>query len=227
LRRCSLFGENDEKSFSDGNCRFGVVGASRARSYARFDGTAVAGAFEAGGANQRCQQNQLRGNAFRRRQLLSQAEELRPRASEKTPGKNSDMLRYYSDELARVYSSEGKYDKAEAMFKRAIALGEALPGKEKTYVVPHSLAGLAEVYVAQERFAEAETAIKKRIELRQRFMNAGQVDPAYTELANLYTKWGKLEQAKGVIDLLLTMPTPPGEVKTAVATYTAAVNKAN
>jgi tetratricopeptide (TPR) repeat protein len=146
---------------------------------------------------------------------------------EKTPGKNSDMLRYYSDELARVYSSEGKYDKAEAMFKRAIALGEALPGKEKTYVVPHSLAGLAEVYVAQERFAEAETAIKKRIELRQRFMNAGQVDPAYTELANLYTKWGKLEQAKGVIDLLLTMPTPPGEVKTAVATYTAAVNKAN
>lgn len=144
---------------------------------------------------------------------------------EKNPGKNSDMLRFYSDQLARVYASNGKYDQAESLFKRSIALGEALPGKDNTYVVPHSLAGLADVYVAQGRFAEAESAIKRRIELRHRFMNAGQVDPAYTELANLYTKWGKLEQAKNVIDLLLTMKTPTSEVKTAIATYTAAVNK--
>jgi tetratricopeptide (TPR) repeat protein len=141
---------------------------------------------------------------------------------ENQPGKNGDLLRYYSDQLARIYAEEGKTERAEAMFKRALALGEALPGKDKTYVVPQTLGGLAELYVSQGRFGEAEEATKKRLEMRHRFMSAGQVDPAYVDLANLYTKWGKLDQAKNVIDLLLTMQTPPAEVKTAIASYAAA-----
>jgi tetratricopeptide (TPR) repeat protein len=145
---------------------------------------------------------------------------------EKQPGKNSDLLRYYSDQLARVYAEEGKHEQAESMYKRALTLGEAIPGRDKTYVVPQTLGGLSELYIAEGRFDEAENATKKRIEMRHRFMNAGQVDPAYVDLANLYTKWGKLDQAKNVIDLLLTMQTPPPEVKTAIATYAAAAASA-
>jgi tetratricopeptide (TPR) repeat protein len=138
---------------------------------------------------------------------------------EKSPGKNGDLLRYYSDQLARIYAEEGKSKEAEALYKKALALGEAIPGRDKTYVVPQTLGGLADLYAAQGRFDDAETAMKKRIEMRHRFMNAGQVDVAYVDLANLYIKSGKLEQAKLVIDLLLTMKTPPPEVKTVIASY--------
>lgn len=144
---------------------------------------------------------------------------------EKQPGNYGDLLRYYSDQLARVYAEEGKFDRAETLFKRALVLGETIPGRDKTYVVPQTLAGLADLYSAQGRYDEAETAQKKRIEMRHRFMSAGQVDIAYVDLANLYIKAGKLEQAKTVIDLLLTMKSPPPELKTAMAAYAAA--KAN
>lgn len=144
---------------------------------------------------------------------------------EKSPGTNSGLLRFYSDALARVYTEEGKYSQAEPLFKRAITLGDKLPGKDNTHVVPHSLGGLAELYMAQDRFPEAESALKRRIQMRARFMNAGQVDVANTELVNLYVKWGKLDQAKSVIDELLTMSNTPQAVKDAVAMYSAAKNK--
>lgn len=144
---------------------------------------------------------------------------------EQSPGKNSGILRFYSDALGRVYLEEGKYERAEPLFKRAVSLGETLPGKESTFVVPHTLGAMADMYIAQGRFPEAEAALNRRIQMRHRFINAGQVDVAKADLANLYTKWGKLTEAKSVIDELLTMPKPPVEVKNAVATYTAAVSK--
>jgi tetratricopeptide (TPR) repeat protein len=138
---------------------------------------------------------------------------------EAAPGNHSDMLRYYSDQLARVYSEEGKYEQAEALYKRAVTLADQLPGKDKTYVVPQTLAGLSSLYVAQQRYDDAVAATKERIEMRHRFMNAGQVDVAYVDLANIYIKAGRLDDAKNVIDLLLTMQHPPAEVKTAIALY--------
>jgi tetratricopeptide (TPR) repeat protein len=144
---------------------------------------------------------------------------------EQSPGKNGDLLRFYSDAMARVYTGQGKFEKAEPLFKRSITLADKLPGKDKTFVVPHSLAGLAEMYSIQGKYDSAETALKQRIEMRHRFMSAGQVDVAKTDLATLYVKWGKLDQAKSVIDELLTIPTPTREVKDAVATYTAAKQK--
>lgn len=165
------------------------------------------------------------GNFYHKQKNLSREAEMYGAAMkifEKQSGNHGDLLRYYSDQLARVYAEEGKVDQAEELFKRALALGEAIPGRDKTYVVPQTLAGLADLYAAQGRFDEAEAAMKKRIEMRHRFMNAGQVDVAYVDLANLYIKAGKLEQAKSVIDLLLTMKTPPPEVKTTIAAYAAA-----
>lgn len=161
------------------------------------------------------------GNAQREQAMYGAAMHI----FEKSPGKNGDMLRFYSDQLARVYAEEGKYEQAESLFKRAVKLSDQLPGKDKTYVVPNMLAGMAEMYMAQGRYADAEAALKQRIEMRHRFMNAGQIDVAKTELANLYTKWGKLEEAKTVIDELLTMPNVPSQVKDSVALYSAAKSK--
>lgn len=135
------------------------------------------------------------------------------------PGKNGDMLRYYSDALGRVFAEENRLDEAEKLYKRSIAIGERLPGKDKTYVLPNTLQGLAEVYVAQKRYPEAESALKERIELRHRFLNQGEVDIALLDLAKLYTQWGKLDEARKMYDQLLTMPKISADVKDAYANF--------
>lgn len=162
------------------------------------------------------------GNFYHRQGNLVRSEEMFARAMkifQSEPGNHGDLLRYYSDQLARVYAEEGKSQEAETLFKRAIALADQMPGKDKTFVVPQTLAGLSSLYVNQKRYDDAENATKQRIQLRHRFMNAGQVDVAYVDLANIYIKAGKLDQAKDVIDLLLTMQNPPAEVKTAIGSY--------
>lgn len=140
---------------------------------------------------------------------------------EQSPGKNGDMLRYYSDALARVYFEEQKLDQAEKLYKRAIEIGERLPGKDKTYVLPNTLQGLAQVYIAQNKFPQAEAALKERIELRHRFLNQGEVDIALLDLAKLYTQWGKLDQARKLYDELLTMPKISVDVKDGYANFLA------
>jgi tetratricopeptide (TPR) repeat protein len=123
------------------------------------------------------------------------------------------MLRYYSDQLARVYVSEHKNDQVEQLFKRAVELANQLPGKDKTFVVPNTLAGLAQLYECEGRFADAEVALKQRIEMRHRFMNAGQIDPALVDLANLYTHWGKFDQARPLFEQLRTISPMPVAVR--------------
>lgn len=132
---------------------------------------------------------------------------------EKSPGKNSDMLRFYSDSLARVYFEEGKYDESEKLFNRALKLAELMPGKDKTFVVPHTLHGLAQVKMAQNKFEEAELLLKQRIDMRHRFMNHGQVDVALVDLANLYTSWGKVNESRQLFDQLMTIQPRPAEVR--------------
>jgi tetratricopeptide (TPR) repeat protein len=137
----------------------------------------------------------------------------------KHPGNHSDLLRYYSDQLARVYCEEGKYEQSEKLFKQAIKLGNQLPGKDKTYAVPNTLAGLAQLYCAQGRYPEAEAALNQRIEMRHRFMNSGQVDLALVDLADLYTRWAKYDQAQQVFDQLLKISPMPVQVRQAYAAY--------
>lgn len=141
------------------------------------------------------------------------------RIFECSPGKNGDLLRYYSDELARAYSEQGKKEQAEKLFNRSLALGRKLPGKDATFVVPNTLAGIAQLYESQGRYPEAEKALKERIEMRHRFMNAGQVDIALVDLAMLYTNWGKYDEAKPLFDELFKISPMPAQVKQAYTAY--------
>ncbi len=149
------------------------------------------------------------------------------RVFEKSPGKNGDLLRFYSDALARIYLEEGKLDKSEMLFKRALKIGAQIPGPEKAFMVPHTLGGMAQLYIAQGKFSEAEGALKQRIDMRSQFYEAGQVDLTKVDLANLYITWGKYPEAKTVMDELLSMQSPPAQVKGVVANYTAATSKAS
>lgn len=143
---------------------------------------------------------------------------------EKNPGKNSDLLRYYSDELARADMEQGKTREAETLFKRALSIGRQLPAKEKTYALPNTLGGIAALYQSEGKFAEAETALKERIQLRHRFMNSNQVDPALVDLANLYTAWGKYDEARKLFDELFKISPMPVAVKEGFSTF---MNKSN
>ena len=166
------------------------------------------------------------GNFYHKKKQYDREAPLYNRAMsifEKSPGKNSDLLRFYSDSLARVYYDEGKYDEAEKLFNRALKLAELMPGKDKTFVVPHTLHGLAQVKLAQNKWEDAESLLKQRIEMRHRFMNHGQVDVALIDLANLYTNWGKLNESKQLFDQLMTIQPRPAEVRAGWHKYQAKV----
>jgi tetratricopeptide (TPR) repeat protein len=134
-------------------------------------------------------------------------------------GNHADLLRYYSDQLARLDMEEGKKEDSEKLFKQAVALGDRLPGKDKTYAVPNTLAGLASLYESEGRYPEAEAALRERIEMRHRFMNAGQVDLALVDLAELYTRWQKYDQAQHVFDELLHISPMPVQVRQAYSAF--------
>jgi tetratricopeptide (TPR) repeat protein len=138
---------------------------------------------------------------------------------QKSQGTNGDLLRYYSDELARVYLDEGRKEQSETLFKTALAIGQKLPGKDKTYCVPNTLGGLAQLYESQGKYAEAEAALQDRINMRKRFMNAGQVDLALVDLASLYTSWGKYDKASPLFDELLKISPMPTQVKVCYTTF--------
>jgi tetratricopeptide (TPR) repeat protein len=166
------------------------------------------------------------GNYYHKKKQYEKEAPLYARAMsifEKSPGKNGDMLRFYSDSLARVYFEEGRYDEAERLFNRALKLADQMPGKDKTFVVPHTLHGLAQVKLAQNKYSEAESLLKQRIEMRHRFMNHGQVDVALIDLANLYTNWGKLDESKQLFDQLMTIQPRPAEVRAGWQKYQAKV----
>ncbi len=141
------------------------------------------------------------GNFYHKEKKLNQEQTMYDGAMkvfEKSPGKNGDLLRFYSDSLARIYMEEGKLDKAELLFKRALDIGENIPGRDKVYVVPHTLGGMAQLFIAQGKFNEAESALNRAIEMRSRFFSAGQVDIVKADLANLYVKCGKYAQVSSV-----------------------------
>ncbi|HEY9789277.1 MAG TPA: tetratricopeptide repeat protein [Candidatus Obscuribacterales bacterium] len=162
------------------------------------------------------------GNFYHRQQQNEKAQPMFARAMsvfEAHQGNHADLLRYYSDQLARIDMEEGKKGESEKLFKQAIALGDRLPGKEKTYAVPNTLAGLAALYESECRYPEAEAALKQRLEMRHRFMNAGQVDLALVDLAELYTRWQKYDQAQHVFDELLHISPMPVQVRQAYSAF--------
>ncbi len=66
--------------------------------------------------------------------------------------------------LAGLYYSQGKYDKAETMYWRALEIYEKSLGKDHPYVAT-SLNNLALLYYAQGKYTEAEPMYWRALEI--------------------------------------------------------------
>ncbi len=69
--------------------------------------------------------------------------------------------------LAELYRVQGRYDDAERLHKRALAIREAAIGAEHPDVV-QSLNNLAEVYRVQGRYAETESLRKRALAIEKK-----------------------------------------------------------
>jgi len=63
--------------------------------------------------------------------------------------------------LAQLYVQAGQFDKAEPLYKRAVAILEKHPDRQKD--ASFMLAGLADLYTRQKRYPEAETYYRRAI----------------------------------------------------------------
>ena len=82
---------------------------------------------------------------------------------EKAFGPNDANVAVGSGNLAQLYVQAGQFDKAEPLYKRAIATLEKHADREKD--LGFMLAGLADLYTRQKRYADAEPYYRRCIPL--------------------------------------------------------------
>jgi CHAT domain-containing protein/tetratricopeptide (TPR) repeat protein len=106
-----------------------------------------------------------------------------------------DALRFHED--AHKLYEQGRYDEAEQLYKRALAIYQIAPDLFQK-IIAVTLNNLAEIYKAQGRFAEAELLHKQSLALKEKTL--GPNDPAVAtslnNLARLYHKQHRYAEAE-------------------------------
>ena len=80
--------------------------------------------------------------------------------------------------LAFFYNSQGKYDEAEPLLKRSLAISENALGPEHPKVAA-ALNNLAMLYRSQDRYGEAEPHYKRSVAISEKALG-----PEHPDLAN-------------------------------------------
>ena len=75
-----------------------------------------------------------------------------------------------------MYFALGRYDQAEALFKRALAIREKAKGADRALAT--ALDNLAAVYKAQGRYAEAEPLQKRAVAIDEKVLGPDNSDLA-------------------------------------------------
>src|SRR5215813_14133960 len=76
--------------------------------------------------------------------------------------------------LATVYLSQQKYDEAEGLYRRAIAIREKVLGDDHP-AVAHTLTNLSLLYSLQRKFAAAEEVLRRALNIQEKAL--GENDP--------------------------------------------------
>jgi tetratricopeptide (TPR) repeat protein len=99
--------------------------------------------------------------------------------------------------LALVYDSQGKYDAAEPLYKRSLAIAEKALGPEHPGVAT-GLNNLAALYRAQGKYDAAEPLYKRSLAIREKALGPDHPDMATSlnNLAVLYDTRGKYDAAE-------------------------------
>src|SRR5262245_9392246 len=110
---------------------------------------------------------------------------------------------YYAVALNKrglVYRDQGKYEEAEAFFKRALAIREKALGANHRDV-GQTLHNLALVYADQGQYGEAEELYKRALSIREKAIGANHRDVGQTlnNLAPACWRQGQNSKAAGVI----------------------------
>ncbi len=131
--------------------------------------------------------------------LYSLAEPWRKKCLEVTQkqfGQEHPFVAASLNNLAALYSSQGRYKEAESLYLQALELMKVL-GNENPSVAT-SLNNLAGLYESQGRFEEAEPLYLQVLELRQKVLSNEHPDIAETlnDLAVFYSNQGRFEDAE-------------------------------
>jgi tetratricopeptide (TPR) repeat protein len=111
-------------------------------------------------------------------------------------GINHVSYAYALNLLATVYQAQEKYEEAEALYRRAMAIREKVLGDDHP-VVANSLALLSSLYRLQRKFAEAEGLLRHALEIQTRTLGNSDsiVGATLIALASACLAQGKGEEA--------------------------------
>ncbi|MCH8805465.1 MAG: tetratricopeptide repeat protein, partial [Planctomycetes bacterium] len=112
-------------------------------------------------------------------------------------GRTDPRLALSLNNLAMLYDTQGKYDQAEPLFKRSLAINEKALGPEHPDVAA-SLNNLAELYRVQGKYDQAEPLYKRSLAIKEKALGPEHPDVALglNNLAALYDTQGKYDQAE-------------------------------
>jgi tetratricopeptide (TPR) repeat protein len=101
--------------------------------------------------------------------------------------------------LAGLCSIQGRYEEAEALYRRALEIGERTLGPEHSNTAT-ALNDLAGLYSDQGRYREAEPLYRRALEIRERTLGPEHPDTAaaLNNLAGLYRIQGPYEEAEAL-----------------------------
>ena len=111
-------------------------------------------------------------------------------------GINHTSYAYAVNTLATVYVALEKYDEAEGLYARAMAIREKALGEDHLEVA-HTLTNLSLVYSLQRKFAEAEGVLRRALAIQEKALGENDVTVATTLglIASACLGQGKAQEA--------------------------------
>ena len=136
-------------------------------------------------------------------------------------GANSPDVAISLCNLAELYLEQGKYGKAESLYKRALAMYEKALGSNHCYFA-RVLDNLAVLYKDQGKYAEAEPMHKRALSILEKTLGPNDPDVAsgLNNLGGLYKEQGKYAEAEPLFKRALAIDEKvlgPNHLKVATA----------
>jgi len=124
-------------------------------------------------------------------------------------GTNHTSYAYVLNVLATVYLVQEKFDEAEGLYRRAMAIREQVLGEDHLEVA-HTLINLSLVYSLQRKFAQAEEILRRALKIQEKALgeNDPTIAPTLGLIASACLGQGKRQEAdalhargKSIIDM--------------------------
>jgi tetratricopeptide (TPR) repeat protein len=111
-------------------------------------------------------------------------------------GINHASYAYALNTLATVYTAQQKYDEAEGLYRRAMAIRAKVLGDDHPDVA-HTLTNLSLVYSLQRKFGEAEGVLRRALKIQETVLGENDFTVATTLglLASACLGQGKAQEA--------------------------------